>query len=88
VHSPEGGLLEGLSLRVLPNLRRKWEYWEPTSPYANNSLFISWLLSRLVEKKYFHVNVENYLFISWLLSLLVEKNISMGMWEIGEAPSA
>jgi hypothetical protein len=31
-----------------------------TSPFANNSLLISWLLSRFVEKKYFYGNVGTY----------------------------
>jgi hypothetical protein len=31
-----------------------------TSPFANNSLLISWLLSRFVEKKYFCGNVGTY----------------------------
>jgi len=37
MHSPEGGALEGVSLRVFPNLRRT----HGTSPYVNNSLFIA-----------------------------------------------
>jgi hypothetical protein len=31
-----------------------------TSPYVNNSLFISSLLSHFVEKKYFHGNMGTY----------------------------
>jgi hypothetical protein len=31
-----------------------------TSPFANNSLFVSWLLSHFVEKKYFCGNVGTY----------------------------
>jgi hypothetical protein len=31
-----------------------------TSPYVNNSIFISSLLSHFLEKKYFHGNVGTY----------------------------
>jgi hypothetical protein len=31
-----------------------------TSPFANNSLLIAWLLSRFVENKYFCGNVGTY----------------------------
>jgi hypothetical protein len=31
-----------------------------TSPYVNNSVFISLLLSHLIEKKYFHGNTGTY----------------------------
>jgi hypothetical protein len=59
VHSlPEGGALEGMSLRVFPNLRRSHKYENlSTFPFANNSLLISSLLSCFVEKKYFHGNI-------------------------------
>jgi hypothetical protein len=48
VHSPKGGALKGVSLRVFPNLP------------LNNSLFVSSLFSHLVEKKYFHENMGTY----------------------------
>jgi len=31
-----------------------------TSPGVDNSLFVSWLISRFVEKKYFYGNVGTY----------------------------
>jgi hypothetical protein len=31
-----------------------------TSPFANNSRLIAWLLSRFVEKKYFFGNLGTY----------------------------
>jgi hypothetical protein len=62
VHSlPEGGALEGSSLRVFPNLRRTHKYENLSLPYLNNSLLISsLLLSWLVEKEYFHGNMKTY----------------------------
>jgi hypothetical protein len=41
--------------RVFLNLRSMG-----TSPYVNNSLFISSLLSHFIEKKYFHGNMRIY----------------------------
>jgi len=47
-----------MNQRVFSNLRRTHKYGN--LPFANNSLLISWLLSRFVEKKYFCGNVGTY----------------------------
>jgi hypothetical protein len=41
---------------VFPNLRKMHKY----SPYGNNSLFISSLLSCFIERKYFNGNMGTY----------------------------
>jgi hypothetical protein len=43
---------------VFPNLRKCKSVG--TSPHINNSLFISWLFSCSIKKKYFHRNVGTY----------------------------
>jgi hypothetical protein len=47
-----------MTSRVFPNLRRMHEYWN--LPFANNSPFISLLLSRFVNKIKFPGNVGTY----------------------------
>jgi hypothetical protein len=57
VHSAEVGAPEGMSLRVFANLRRIMS--TGTSPYVNNSLFISSPF-RFIKRKYFHGNMGTY----------------------------
>jgi hypothetical protein len=60
------GHFKAVSMRAFPNLRRTHEYTNvPSFPLTETtlsllSLFISLLLSHLVEKKYFHGNVGTY----------------------------
>jgi len=58
VRSPEGWAPKGVSPSVFLTSREHMS--TRTSPYVNNSVFISLLLSHFVEKKYFHGNTGTY----------------------------